>query len=140
MYTCSHVGYDLGRTYELEMSAVKCMRGLLHCFLRQVEKVIINPLLILTCCLHYSMTTSALSFSFSLLRLSCSRFTEMRSTHSTPGLTVTLGVLWLTIMHGGTFRSVACLSVCLSVCMYVEYSTVGLVFCKLTCVRKLNPK
>ena len=127
MYTCSHVGYDLGRTYELEMSAVKCMRGLLHCFLRQVEKVIINPLLILTYCLHYSMTTSALSFSSSLLRLSCSRFTEMRSSHSTHGSTVTLGVLWLTIMHGGTSRSVVW-SLCLSVCMYVEYSTIGLFF------------
>eukprot|EP00731_Ephydatia_muelleri_P025985 Em0018g85a len=34
-----HVGYDRGRTYELEQSAVKCMRGLLFCYMRQAEKV-----------------------------------------------------------------------------------------------------
>lgn len=30
---------DDGRTYELEQSAVKCMRGLLYCFMRQAESV-----------------------------------------------------------------------------------------------------
>ncbi|XP_038067424.1 phosphorylase b kinase regulatory subunit beta-like [Patiria miniata] len=30
---------DHGRTYELEQSAVKCMRGILYCYLRQTEKL-----------------------------------------------------------------------------------------------------
>ncbi|XP_030831590.1 phosphorylase b kinase regulatory subunit beta [Strongylocentrotus purpuratus] len=30
---------DDGRTYELEQSAVKCMRGLLYCFMRQADRV-----------------------------------------------------------------------------------------------------
>ncbi|XP_033113441.1 phosphorylase b kinase regulatory subunit beta-like [Anneissia japonica] len=30
---------DQGRTYELEQSAVKCMRGILYCYLRQADKV-----------------------------------------------------------------------------------------------------
>nr|XP_002732441.1 PREDICTED: phosphorylase b kinase regulatory subunit beta-like [Saccoglossus kowalevskii] len=30
---------DLGRTYELEQSAVKCMRGILFCYMRQADKV-----------------------------------------------------------------------------------------------------
>lgn len=33
------VGDDKGRTHELEQSAVKCMRGLLFCYMRQAEKV-----------------------------------------------------------------------------------------------------
>jgi len=34
-----HVGDDKGRTHELEQSAVKCMRGILFCYMRQSEKV-----------------------------------------------------------------------------------------------------
>ena len=34
-----HVGDDKGRTHELEQSAVKCMRGILFCYMRQAEKV-----------------------------------------------------------------------------------------------------
>ncbi|XP_072013114.1 phosphorylase b kinase regulatory subunit beta-like [Amphiura filiformis] len=30
---------DYGRTYELEQSAVKCMRGILYCYMRQADKV-----------------------------------------------------------------------------------------------------
>ncbi|CAK8685196.1 unnamed protein product [Clavelina lepadiformis] len=30
---------DKGRTYELEHSAVKCMRGILYCYMRQADKV-----------------------------------------------------------------------------------------------------
>ncbi|KAL4613604.1 phosphorylase b kinase regulatory subunit beta isoform X1 [Arapaima gigas] len=30
---------DLGRTHELEHSAVKCMRGVLYCYMRQADKV-----------------------------------------------------------------------------------------------------
>jgi phosphorylase kinase alpha/beta subunit len=30
---------DKGRTYELEQSAVKCMRGILFCYMRQSHKV-----------------------------------------------------------------------------------------------------
>uniref|UniRef100_H3AF26 Phosphorylase b kinase regulatory subunit n=1 Tax=Latimeria chalumnae TaxID=7897 RepID=H3AF26_LATCH len=30
---------DQGRTYELEHSAVKCMRGILYCYMRQADKV-----------------------------------------------------------------------------------------------------
>ena len=33
-----HVGDDKGRTYELEQSAVKCMRGILYCYMRQAKK------------------------------------------------------------------------------------------------------
>ena len=33
------VGDDRGRTHELEQSAVKCMRGLLFCYMRQADKV-----------------------------------------------------------------------------------------------------
>lgn len=36
---CRHVGDDKGRTHELEQSAVKCMRGILFCYMRQSEKV-----------------------------------------------------------------------------------------------------
>ncbi|XP_071369559.1 phosphorylase b kinase regulatory subunit beta-like, partial [Centroberyx affinis] len=30
---------DMGRTHELEHSAVKCMRGILYCYMRQSDKV-----------------------------------------------------------------------------------------------------
>ena len=30
---------DKGRNYELEQSAVKCMRGILFCYMRQAAKV-----------------------------------------------------------------------------------------------------
>ncbi|XP_061748471.1 phosphorylase b kinase regulatory subunit beta isoform X2 [Nerophis ophidion] len=30
---------DLGRTHELEHSAIKCMRGILYCYMRQADKV-----------------------------------------------------------------------------------------------------
>ena len=33
------VGYDGGRRYELTGSAVKCMRGILECWLRQADKM-----------------------------------------------------------------------------------------------------
>ena len=36
---CRQVGDDKGRTHELEQSAVKCMRGLLFCYMRQAQKV-----------------------------------------------------------------------------------------------------
>ena len=34
-----HVGDDKGRMHELEQSAVKCMRGILFCYMRQADKV-----------------------------------------------------------------------------------------------------
>ncbi|XP_071957802.1 phosphorylase b kinase regulatory subunit beta-like [Antedon mediterranea] len=34
-----NIDNDQGRTYELEQSAVKCMRGILYCYLRQADKV-----------------------------------------------------------------------------------------------------
>ncbi|XP_077982243.1 phosphorylase b kinase regulatory subunit beta-like isoform X2 [Glandiceps talaboti] len=34
-----HIDNDLGRTYELEQSAVKCMRGILFCYMKQADKV-----------------------------------------------------------------------------------------------------
>lgn len=34
-----HVGFDHGRSYEIEQSAVKCMRGILFCYMRQANKV-----------------------------------------------------------------------------------------------------
>lgn len=30
---------DMGRTHELEHSAIKCMRGILYCYMRQADKV-----------------------------------------------------------------------------------------------------
>ena len=30
---------DKGRTHELEHSAIKCMRGILYCYMRQADKV-----------------------------------------------------------------------------------------------------
>lgn len=33
------MGDDKGRTFELEQCAVKCMRGILFCYMRQAEKV-----------------------------------------------------------------------------------------------------
>lgn len=30
---------DMGRTHELEHSAIKCMRGILYCYMRQSDKV-----------------------------------------------------------------------------------------------------
>lgn len=39
---CRHVGWDSGRTYELEQSAVKCMRGILFCYMRQAHKVLLR--------------------------------------------------------------------------------------------------
>ncbi|XP_048576462.1 phosphorylase b kinase regulatory subunit beta [Nematostella vectensis] len=34
-----HMGDNQGRTYELQQSAVKCMRGILFCYMRQADKV-----------------------------------------------------------------------------------------------------
>jgi phosphorylase kinase alpha/beta subunit len=34
-----HVGNDSGRVYELEQTAVKCMRGLLFCYMKQADKL-----------------------------------------------------------------------------------------------------
>lgn len=34
-----HVDDDAGRTFELEQSAVKCMRGLLFFYMQQADKV-----------------------------------------------------------------------------------------------------
>ncbi|KAA8596006.1 hypothetical protein FQN60_011297 [Etheostoma spectabile] len=31
---------DMGRTHELEHSAIKCMRGILYCYMRQADKLI----------------------------------------------------------------------------------------------------
>ena len=36
---CRQMGDDKGRTYELEQCAVKCMRGILFCYMRQAERV-----------------------------------------------------------------------------------------------------
>ena len=36
---CRHVGNDCGRVYELEQTAVKCMRGILFCYMKQSKKV-----------------------------------------------------------------------------------------------------
>ena len=33
------MGADKGRTYELEQCTVKCMRGILFCYMRQSDKV-----------------------------------------------------------------------------------------------------
>lgn len=30
---------DMGRTHELEHSAIKCMRGIMYCYMRQSDKV-----------------------------------------------------------------------------------------------------
>ncbi|XP_019849301.1 PREDICTED: phosphorylase b kinase regulatory subunit beta-like [Amphimedon queenslandica] len=35
----SHIGYDEGRVFELQQSAVKCMRGILFCYMRQANKL-----------------------------------------------------------------------------------------------------
>lgn len=34
---------DMGRTHELEHSAIKCMRGILYCYMRQADKVSFIP-------------------------------------------------------------------------------------------------
>uniref|UniRef100_A0A3B5MJK3 Phosphorylase b kinase regulatory subunit n=1 Tax=Xiphophorus couchianus TaxID=32473 RepID=A0A3B5MJK3_9TELE len=41
---------DLGRTHELEHSAIKCMRGILYCYMRQADKVSLFQRLLLSCC------------------------------------------------------------------------------------------
>lgn len=38
-YLCRRIDDDRGRTHELAQSAVKCMRGILECWLHQAEKV-----------------------------------------------------------------------------------------------------
>lgn len=37
--TCRRIDDDMGRTHELEHSAIKCMRGILYCYMRQSDKV-----------------------------------------------------------------------------------------------------
>ena len=39
VYVPRQVDDDKGRNYELEQSAVKCMRGILFCYMRQAAKV-----------------------------------------------------------------------------------------------------
>uniref|UniRef100_A0A672S637 Phosphorylase b kinase regulatory subunit n=1 Tax=Sinocyclocheilus grahami TaxID=75366 RepID=A0A672S637_SINGR len=34
-----HIDDDMGRTHELEHSAIKCMRGIMYCYMRQSDKV-----------------------------------------------------------------------------------------------------
>ena len=34
---------DMGRTHELEHSAIKTMRGVLYCYMRQADKVSSRP-------------------------------------------------------------------------------------------------
>ena len=36
---CRRIDDDMGRTHELEHSAIKCMRGILYCYMRQADKV-----------------------------------------------------------------------------------------------------
>uniref|UniRef100_A0A493T6E0 Phosphorylase b kinase regulatory subunit n=1 Tax=Anas platyrhynchos platyrhynchos TaxID=8840 RepID=A0A493T6E0_ANAPP len=36
---CMRIDDDKGRTHELEHSAIKCMRGILYCYMRQADKV-----------------------------------------------------------------------------------------------------
>ena len=52
-YNCRRIDDDKGRTHELAQSAVKCMRGILACWIRQADKVwnsiIINYLIYLFC-------------------------------------------------------------------------------------------
>ena len=38
-FNIRQVDDDKGRNYELEQSAVKCMRGILFCYMRQAAKV-----------------------------------------------------------------------------------------------------
>uniref|UniRef100_W5MDH2 Phosphorylase b kinase regulatory subunit n=1 Tax=Lepisosteus oculatus TaxID=7918 RepID=W5MDH2_LEPOC len=38
-YRSRRIDDDKGRTYELEHSAIKCMRGILYCYMRQADKV-----------------------------------------------------------------------------------------------------
>lgn len=40
---CRRIDDDLGRTHELEHSAIKCMRGILYCYMRQADKVSLLP-------------------------------------------------------------------------------------------------
>lgn len=41
--SCSRIDDDMGRTHELEHSAIKCMRGILYCYMRQADKVRLKP-------------------------------------------------------------------------------------------------
>lgn len=44
---------DMGRTHELEHSAIKCMRGILYCYMRQADKVSVSSWLsTASACLH----------------------------------------------------------------------------------------
>ena len=36
---CRRIDDNMGRTHELEHSAIKCMRGILYCYMRQADKV-----------------------------------------------------------------------------------------------------
>jgi len=44
---CRQVGDDKGRTHEMEQSAVKCMRGILFCYMRQAQKVHLYSMLLM---------------------------------------------------------------------------------------------
>ena len=44
---CRQVGDDKGRTHEMEQSAVKCMRGILFCYMRQAQKVRLYSMLLM---------------------------------------------------------------------------------------------
>ena len=39
MFLYRHMDDSKGRAYELQQAAVKCMRGILFCYMRQADKV-----------------------------------------------------------------------------------------------------
>lgn len=44
LFLCNRrIDDDMGRTHELEHSAIKCMRGILYCYMRQADKVSRGP-------------------------------------------------------------------------------------------------
>ena len=55
------MGDDQGRTFELEQCTVKCMRGILFCYMRQADKVgvALNTVVCQTSCAYSLLITAA---------------------------------------------------------------------------------
>lgn len=96
---CRHVGDDKGRTHELEQSAVKCMRGILFCYMRQSEKVTAYNRFIIQL-----SSTQPLDFAKLHFRWSVSSCVSHGRMLFTLALTASLEIPSQLMMSGGTCR------------------------------------
>ena len=115
-----HMDDSQGRAYELQQAAVKCMRGILFCYMRQADKVsvwklpwkgyeikLISSLILY---IHFIMWASfhcqniIFKFLFTHYRWSNSRKTSWGIIHCMSSLMSTLVTLWPQIQIGLIFK------------------------------------